>query len=58
MIGLLSSVLGTLGPKTNAAECPQLARADIMPERVDSGFDPERSLRLRRSTSIPAPLRT
>jgi len=26
------------------ALCPQLARADIMAERVDSGFDPNRTM--------------
>ena len=37
MIVPLSSVLGTLGPKANAAECPQLAKADIRAKALTSG---------------------
>jgi hypothetical protein len=33
------SVLGTVLTKPDLALCPQLARAGIMPESVDSGFD-------------------
>jgi hypothetical protein len=35
-------------------QCPFLAEADIRPLDGNSGFDPEPSLRLRRSTGIPA----
>jgi hypothetical protein len=31
---------------------PQPAEADIRPPEMDSRFDPERSLRLRRTTGI------
>src|SRR6516164_4096037 len=31
-------------PEASTALSPQLARADIMAEKVDSGFDPERTI--------------
>src|ERR1700736_4019608 len=48
--------IGTSPQKRCAALCPQPKEADIRPLDGNSRFDPEPSLRLRRSTAMPAPL--
>jgi hypothetical protein len=52
---LRSPVVRSLTKRTALPDqCPHSAEADMRPPRRKSGFDPEQSLRLRRSTGIPA----
>jgi hypothetical protein len=52
------SLLAQSGPGHMPTACPQLVKADMRLLTRGSGFDPERSLQLRRNTGILPPSRT